>query len=123
MKQKNSSRRRVIDSRLKYNDFYDFGVSIKRINLEDGWFIRKINPVDRLDERMIAECEGGSAEELPARMPAQVHEILLRHGKIKDPAVMGNPEKCRWVAEMDWIYKINLNTANLNVPRKGKRYC
>ena len=31
------------------------------INLEDGWFIRKINPVDRLDERMIAECEGGSA--------------------------------------------------------------
>ena len=58
------------------------------INLEDGWFIRKINPVDRLDERMIAECEGGSAEELPARMPAQVHEILLRHGKIKDPAVM-----------------------------------
>lgn len=94
------------------------------IKLKDGWFIRKISPVDRLDEKMIAECEGSSEEELPAQMPAQVHEILLWHGKIEDPTVMGNPEKCFWVAETDWIYKctFNLNIASLAEPSKKKKY-
>lgn len=88
------------------------------VKLRDGWFVRQLNPVSRLDEKTIAEYgKGGSDDEFSARIPAQVHEILLRHGKIEDPTIMGNPEKCRWVAESDWIYK-----CNFRLPRKGKRY-
>jgi beta-mannosidase len=73
--------------------------------LRDEWFIRKITPTDRLDNGKIMEYSGSSSDELASAMPAQVHEILLQHGKIEDPLIMGNTEKCLWVAESDWIYR------------------
>lgn len=79
------------------------------VKLQNGWFVRKILPTDRLSESQIMECSDNSSEELPANMPAQVHEILLTHGKIEDPMVMGNTEKCLWVAESDWIYRCDFN--------------
>jgi beta-galactosidase/beta-glucuronidase len=84
--------------------------------LKEGWSIRKIEPAERLDEKQIAEYSAGSSGELSAVMPAQVHEILLRYGKIEDPIVLGNTEKCLWVSESDWIYKCAFNTT-----KAGKR--
>lgn len=41
---------------------------------------------------------------MPARIPAQVHEILLRHGKIPDPHISRNAADSVWVGEKDWAY-------------------
>ncbi len=38
------------------------------------------------------------------RMPMQVHEILIHHGKIENPAVTGSGAECLWVAQKDWAY-------------------
>lgn len=81
------------------------------VNLRNGWSIRKISPIDKLDDRQITEYSKKSSEELPAEMPAQVHEILLKYGKIEDPLIMGNTEKCLWVAESDWIYRCDFNVS------------
>jgi len=86
------------------------------VKLKDGWFIRKIAPAGRLDEKQITEYSAGNSEELSAVMPAQVHEVLLRNGKIEDPIVMGNTEKCLWVSESDWIYRCIFSAA-----KAGKR--
>lgn len=77
----------------------------KIINLNDSWYIRKIPNTERLSAEKLEEYGAGSPEELGCTLPAQVHETLLRHGKIEDPTAAGNCEKCRWVAESDWIYR------------------
>ena len=41
---------------------------------------------------------------MPARMPAQVHDILLAHGRIPDPHVGKNAAASAWVGEKDWAY-------------------
>ncbi len=38
-------------------------------------------------------------------MPAQVHDVLLAHGRIQDPMQVGAAEKCLWVSERDWVYR------------------
>ena len=79
------------------------------VKLGNGWFIRRISPTAKLDNSQVMEYSKSSSEELPAQMPAQVHEILLKHGKIEDPLIMGNTEKCLWVAESDWIYRCDFS--------------
>ena len=41
---------------------------------------------------------------LTARMPAQVHDVLLAHGLIPDPHVGTNAAVSAWVGEKDWAY-------------------
>jgi hypothetical protein len=41
---------------------------------------------------------------MPARMPAQVHELLLARGLIPDPHVGNNAAASAWVGEKDWAY-------------------
>jgi len=39
-----------------------------------------------------------------ARVPAQVHDVLLAHGRISDPHVGRNAAESAWVADRDWAY-------------------
>lgn len=41
-------------------------------------------------------------------MPMQVHDVLVETGEIPQPGEMGSAEKCQWVAEQDWIYRVRL---------------
>jgi hypothetical protein len=40
----------------------------------------------------------------PTHTPRSVHEVLLDHGVIDDPAKTLSAESIKWVAESDWIY-------------------
>lgn len=42
-------------------------------------------------------------------MPMQVHDILVCHQVIEDPAVTGNGEGCAWVSDQDWIYAAKIS--------------
>ncbi len=39
------------------------------------------------------------------RMPMQVHDVLVHHGKIEPPVKHGKQEPCIWVAEENWVYR------------------
>jgi hypothetical protein len=78
-----------------------------RTELAQGWKIRSISPRAALDAPLLEEAATApaSAGWLPvARMPAMVHDVLLAAGKIEEPWLPGAAEKCRWVAERDWLY-------------------
>lgn len=81
----------------------------KVLNVKDSWYIQQLEPVDKLDESMLqrlteGECVDGS-DWLESSMPAQVHEILLKYGRIEDPVKALSAEGCIWVSNIDWIYK------------------
>ncbi|MHC4179198.1 MAG: glycoside hydrolase family 2 protein, partial [Planctomycetota bacterium] len=75
-----------------------------KIVLTDNWHIKQLD-TDRPD---VAELTRLAAEPdktwMAARIPEQVHDVLIRHGKISDPRVGKNAAECTWVGEKDWAY-------------------
>jgi len=72
--------------------------------LTDHWHVKQLDS----DQPDVAELtrQAASPDEtwLPARMPEQVHDVLLRHGKISDPRVGKNAAESVWVGQTDWAY-------------------
>ena len=80
---------------------------MKRTVLTEGWRLKQIDPARELDSDLLQEAGRGGWGEgwlKVGRMPAMVHEVLLRHDVIETPWLPGRAEACRWVAERDWVY-------------------
>jgi beta-mannosidase len=79
------------------------------LELSEGWEITRLPAGSAEAVRRLSES--GELAVRPemgwfgSTMPAEVHEILLAHDIIDDPAMLGNARKCLWVAESDWVYK------------------
>lgn len=80
--------------------------------LSDNWFIRQLDE-GSLDVAAWTRLAGRGPEWLAARMPAQVHDVLLEHGRIPDPRIGENAAECAWVAETDWVYACRFATPDL----------
>ncbi len=83
--------------------------SLNRIEIERGWKIKSVAPCDELnatvlDDAAQAEVDDGWLEAGP--IPASVHDILLRLGKIEAPWLPHGTEKCFWVGQCDWVYRV-----------------
>ena len=79
--------------------------SLRRlVPLTGGWLIKQLDN----DQPDLAALTRDSASPdktwLSARMPAQVHDVLVAHGLIADPHVGKNAAACAWVGEKDWAY-------------------
>jgi hypothetical protein len=74
------------------------------IELKDGWTLHEGDSPNRWADGEAANWKPDAG--LPAAMPAQVHDILLAHGKIENPMGVGGCDACKWVAERDWIYRL-----------------
>jgi len=72
--------------------------------LRDGWFIKQLDGDQPDVTALTREAASPGNAWLPARMPAQVHDVLLAHGKISDPHVGRNAAESAWVGEKDWAY-------------------
>ena len=86
-----------------------------------GWKIKPVTPRASLDASFLAEAK--RAEESSdwlsaATMPAMVHDILLRHGKIAPPWLSGGTEKCAWVGEQDWVYAVRFHSGPRGVEHR-----
>ncbi len=72
--------------------------------LSENWHIKQLES----DKPDVAELSRSISSPdttwLSARMPAQVHDVLLEHGKISDPHVGKNAAESAWVGEKDWAY-------------------
>ena len=78
--------------------------------LTGNWYLKPLEaglPGAELAARMVAPDDTW----LPAEMPAQVHDVLLAHGRIPDPHVGRNAAECTWVAQKDWAYLCGFSTS------------
>lgn len=71
--------------------------------LGEGWSLLQIEPCGSLDLDRIRR----SGNWLPiGKMPAQVQDVLLEHGKIPKDFLTGWCEEVNWMAEYDWVYRV-----------------
>ncbi len=67
-----------------------WAVERTEILLRDNWYIRQLETDKPAVAALTKEAASPDNTWLPARMPAQVHDVLLQHGKIPDPHVSRN---------------------------------
>ena len=73
-------------------------------SLSDGWWIKQLDGPDPDVAALSAQVRAPGDDWLPATMPAQVHDVLLAHGRIPDPRIGKNAAESAWVGEKDWAY-------------------
>ena len=76
----------------------------RQIVLREGWLIKQLNNDHPDITALTRESASPNDSWLAARMPAQVHDILLAHGKIADPHFGTNAATCAWIGEKNWAY-------------------
>lgn len=87
---------------------------LQRIVLHEGWRLRSLSPRESLDGALLAEAAQKGGDWLEAGiMPATVHDILLRQGKIGPPWLAGGTERCFWVNTQDWVYALRFTVDGL----------
>ncbi|HYW80765.1 MAG TPA: hypothetical protein VE890_14385, partial [Thermoguttaceae bacterium] len=80
---------------------------LQRIEISSGWKIKFVAPCEELDASLLGEAKRKDEGWLDAGlMPATVHDILLRLGKIESPWLPRGTEKCYWVGRQDWVYAV-----------------
>jgi len=87
-----------------------------RKEISDGWKIKSITPRKLLDASFLSEAKKAVKLDgwlAASSMPAMVHDILLKHDKIEIPWLPGAAEKCKWVAEQDWVYSVNFTATEV----------
>ncbi|MHB1034720.1 MAG: beta-mannosidase [Pirellulales bacterium] len=76
----------------------------RRIVLADRWLLKQLDS-DKPDvAALIRESASPDKTWLSAKMPSQVHDVLLAHGLIADPHLGKNAAACAWVGQKDWAY-------------------
>ena len=81
--------------------------ALQRIEIAQSWRIKSIDPGTELDAAILTDAGQGGQNWLDVgAMPATVHDILLRQGKIEAPWLPHGTEKCFWVGTQDWIYAV-----------------
>ena len=75
-----------------------------RTVLADGWSVKQLEPGSADPARLTLEAASPDRTWMAARMPAQVHDVLLERGLIPDPHVGRNAAASAWVGEKDWAY-------------------
>ncbi|MHC4070547.1 MAG: beta-mannosidase [Planctomycetota bacterium] len=72
--------------------------------LSGNWYVKQLD-TDKPDVAALTHsARSPDRTWLSTAMPAQVHEILLKHGKISDPHISKNAADSAWVGEKDWAY-------------------
>ena len=83
---------------------------LKRIEISSGWKIKAFAPQSELDATLLDEAARADEGWMDAgRMPATVHDILLRLDKIEAPWLPHGTEKCFWVGQQDWVYAVRFS--------------
>ena len=75
-----------------------------RQTLRDNWRMAEVNASSDDPRALAAEATAADSKWLATRVPAQVHDVLLAHGRIPDPHIGKNAAQSAWVADRDWAY-------------------
>lgn len=78
----------------------------EQVLLAHGWHIRSLEPADVIDPAVTA-AEPLTEWLAAAEAPAEVHDILLSHGKLDPEFQIGWCESAAWVTKLDWLYRLD----------------
>ena len=70
----------------------------------EGWYVKQLETARPNVQALSNDAARPDDSWMPATMPAQVHDVLLAHGKVPDPRVGKNAAQSAWVGERDWAY-------------------
>ena len=70
--------------------------------LNTGWSIKQIAAAKKIDPEAVSSDEGWLDA---GDFPAQIHDVLLRHGLIPEEFLVGWCEKAIWTDNFDWLYR------------------
>jgi len=85
----------------------------EQTELASGWRLKQCEPSPRLASELLDEAGQAGVPDgwlEIAQMPAMVHSVLLDHGLIETPWKAFGAEKCRWVAEKNWVYAVRFKS-------------
>ena len=81
----------------------------QHIRLAKGWHLKQVE--EGLDmDTLLEQARHPDGSWLATDIPAQVHDVLLAHGRIPDPRVGKNAAEVTWVAWRDWAYSCRFPT-------------
>jgi hypothetical protein len=72
--------------------------------LREGWRVSEVDASHYDSSELGLQATARDTTWLAARLPAQVHDVLLAHGRIRDPHVGKNAAEAAWVGDRDWAY-------------------
>ncbi len=80
----------------------------ENILLEKGWHIRSLEPAPSVDPAAVGAEDFADWLTVSA-VPAEVHDILLEHGKLDPEYKIGWCEGAEWVTKLDWLYRLDFD--------------
>ncbi|HEX2864615.1 MAG TPA: hypothetical protein VHN99_08595, partial [Deinococcales bacterium] len=99
---------------------------MNRLELNEGWELRLAAHPDLESGDAPEGLQNAHAAWLPATVPGENVQDLVRAGLVPDPYVGLNEREVAWVGEGDWTYRLNfeapdwaLNAANLDLAFDG----
>lgn len=85
--------------------------------LSHGWHVKQLETDQPDIARLTQEAAAPDDDWLAApHFPAQVHDVLLAHGRIPDPHFGKNAADCAWVGDTDWAYAATFPTPGETAP-------
>ena len=79
-----------------------------KLPLEKGWCLRSLEPAASIDPAAVAAEDTGTWLSVDT-VPAEVHDILLAHGKLDPEYRLGWCESAAWVTKLDWLYRLDFD--------------
>lgn len=79
-----------------------------KLPLEKGWCLRSLEPATSVDPAAVAAEDTGTWLSVDT-VPAEVHDILLAHGKLDPEYRLGWCESAAWVTKLDWLYRLDFD--------------
>ena len=86
---------------------------VHTLRLDGRWWLRDVDP-DTDPKRVLRQNPEGGAW-MPARVPGDIHPDLVRAGRIPDPFIGDNVERCAWTTQREWWFR--------RIFRAPKRLC
>lgn len=90
---------------------------MKEVVLKHGWRLLQMEPQPKLDITKVKEAKGWMEI---SRMPAQVQDVLLEHGKIPEEFLVGWCQEVNWMTEYDWVYAVSFTKECADKNRKAR---
>ncbi|HEY5005295.1 MAG TPA: glycoside hydrolase family 2 protein [Ktedonobacteraceae bacterium] len=76
----------------------------------DRWKLQDFTPGEGYSRQVFAE-QVDTREWIDITAPGDVHQALIEAGRIEDPFYDRNEDKCAWIPEREWWYRITFASA------------
>ncbi len=78
------------------------------------WRLKDFAPGEGIALQVFGE-QVDTADWLAITVPGDVHQTLVAYGRIEDPFYDRNEDRCRWIEEREWWYRVDFEVDEQNI--------